>query len=97
MATTHTRFDVSEYLDSEDTIAAYLEDCLEEGGVELFQKALGEVARAKGVADIAQATGLSRPGLYKALSEDGNPGFATIDKILHTFGLRLSVQPITHP
>jgi probable addiction module antidote protein len=96
MTAAHTRFDVSEYLDSEEMIAAYLEECLEEGGIELFQKALGDVARAKGVSDISQATGISRPGLYKALSGEGNPGFATVDKILHAFGLRLSIQPIHH-
>lgn len=90
MAKTKTRpWDAVEHLNSDKDIAAYLEAALEEGDAALFAAALGDVARAKGMAAIARDTGLGRESLYKALSADGNPEFATVLKVLQSLGLKL--------
>lgn len=89
-----TKFDVSEYLDDEETILAYLEECLEEGDINLFQKALGDVAKAKGMTAVARDAGIAREALYRALSETGNPAFATIVNAMKPLGFRLSVEKI---
>lgn len=90
MAKTKTRlWDAAEHLDSEKDIVAYLEAALEEGDAALFSAALGDVARAKGMSEIARATGLGRESLYKALSPEGNPEFATVLKVLRSLGLKL--------
>jgi probable addiction module antidote protein len=90
MAKTKTRpWDVAEHLESEQDMAAYLEAALEEGDAVLFTAALGDIARAKGMTEIARATGLGRESLYKALSPDGNPEFATVLKIVRSLGLKL--------
>ncbi len=85
-------WDAADYLTDKESIAAYLDAALEDGDPELLKAALGDVARAKGMADIADATGLSRTSLYKALSQDGNPEFATVVKVLHSLGLRMGVK-----
>ena len=72
-------------------IAAYLDAVLEDGDPDLLKAALGDIARAKGMTVIAQAAGLGRANLYKALSPDGNPEFATVAQVLKALGLRLSV------
>lgn len=95
MSTQHTRFDVAEYLVDDETIAAYLDACLEEGGVTLFQKAVGEVARARGMGEVASASGVTRASLYKSLTEEGNPALGTMNRVIESFGLRFSVQPLT--
>jgi probable addiction module antidote protein len=76
-------------LKSDKDIAAYLESALDVGDAALFTAALGDVARAKGMTEIARKTGLGRESLYKALSPDGNPEFATVLKVMHSLGLDL--------
>ena len=85
-------WDIARYLDSDEAIAAYLDAVLEENDPPLLAAALGDVARAKGMTQIAQATGLGRESLYKALSLDGNPEFRTVQKVLRSLGLRLRVS-----
>jgi probable addiction module antidote protein len=83
------KWDAADHLETADDMAAYLEAALEEGDPTLFAAALGDVARAKGMSDIARATGLGRESLYKALSPGGNPEFATVLKVLQSLGLKL--------
>ncbi len=90
MAKTKTQtWDAADYLKSEKDMAAYLEAALEEGDSALFAAALGDIARAKGMTEVARDTGLGRESLYKALSPDGNPEFATVLKVLRSLGLKL--------
>ena len=86
-----TRWDAGDYLETKEDIAAYLDAVLEDGDPELLKAALGDVARAKGMTEIARAAGLGRANLYKALSPAGNPEFATVAAVLKALGLRLSV------
>jgi len=85
------RWDAADTLENREDIAAYLDAALEDGDPDLLKAALGDIARAKGMTEIAEATGLGRTNLYKALSPDGNPEFATVAKVLKALGLRLSV------
>jgi len=90
MQKTKTRlWDPAEHLETEEDMAAYLEAALEEGDPALVAAALGDIARAKGMSQIARETGLGRESLYKALSAEGNPEFATVLKVLRSLGLRL--------
>ncbi len=90
MQKTKTRlWDPAEHLETEEDMAAYLEAALEEGDPALVAAALGDIARAKGMTQIARETGLGRESLYKALSAEGNPEFATVLKVLRSLGLRL--------
>jgi probable addiction module antidote protein len=91
MARKTRRWDAAETLKTKADIAAYLDAVLEDGDPELLNAALGDIARAKGMTEIAQATGLGRANLYKALSPDGNPEFTTVARVLKVLGLRLSV------
>src|SRR5215467_2371022 len=84
-------WDVTEHLKSEEDIANYLEAAFEEGDPSLVAAALGDVARAKGMSKIAEAAGLGRESLYKALSSEGNPELATVLKVVQALGLRLKV------
>lgn len=84
-------YDIAERLDSESAIFHYLEAAFEDGDPQLIKAALGDAARARGMADIAKQAGISRAGLYKALGEDGNPSLDTLSSILGAFGVRLSV------
>jgi probable addiction module antidote protein len=86
-----TRWDAADYLETKEDIAAYLDAVLEDGDPELLKAALGDIARSKGMTEIARAAGLGRSNLYKALSPDGNPEFATVASVLKALGLRLSV------
>ncbi len=90
-----TRFDVSEHLRTPEEMAAYLEACFEEAGGDaaFIAKALGDIARAKGMSQIARETGLSRESLYKALSGERTPGFDTILKVVQALGLKLHAVP----
>jgi probable addiction module antidote protein len=92
--TTTTRYDVAEHLRTADDMAAYLEASFEEanGDAAFIAKALGNIARAKGMAQVARNAGLSRESLYKALSGDRSPGFDTILKVIEALGLKLSAQ-----
>ena len=85
-------WDAADRLTDKASIAAYLDAALEDGDPELIKAALGDIARAKGMTEIAAATGLSRTSLYKALSQDGNPEFVTVVKVLHSLGLRIGVR-----
>src|SRR4030067_3245354 len=86
-----TKYDVSEHLRTSEEMAAYLEACIEEanGDAAFIAKALGDIARAKGMAQVARDAGLSRESLYKALSGDRSPGFDTILKVVGALGLQL--------
>ncbi len=90
------KWDSAEYLQTDEDMALYLEACLEEAGDDaaFIAKALGNIARAKGMTQIAKDTGLGREGLYKSLSGKGNPNFATILKVLSALGFRLHVQHV---
>lgn len=89
-----TRFDSADYLNSAEAIAGYLDAYLEESTPEELREALATVARSHGVSDLARRSGVSRPGIYKALGQDGNPSFETIQAILGAMGLRLKVVPV---
>lgn len=91
MARKTRRWDAAETLKTKRDIAAYLDAVLEDGDPDLLKAALGDVARSKGMTELARATGLGRANLYKALSPDGNPEFATVARVLKALGLRLSV------
>jgi probable addiction module antidote protein len=86
-----TRYDVAEHLRTPEEMAAYLEACLEEadGDAAFIAKALGDIARAKGMSQVARDAGLSRESLYKALSGSRSPGFDTILKVVEALGLEL--------
>jgi probable addiction module antidote protein len=93
--TVTTRYDVAEHLRTPVEMAAYLEACLEEAGGDaaFVAKALGDIARAKGMAQVARDAGLSRESLYKALSGERSPGFDTVLKVVQALGLRLHAEP----
>jgi probable addiction module antidote protein len=88
------KWDSAEHLKTDEDMAAYLEACLEEAGDDaaFIAKALGNIARAKGMTQLSKDTGLGRESLYKALSGEGNPSFATILKVTHALGLKFHVQ-----
>ena len=89
-----TRYDVAEHLRTTEEMAAYLEACLEEadGDAAFIAKALGNIARAKGMAQVARDAGLSRESLYKALSGERSPDFDTILKVVEALGLELHAE-----
>ncbi len=91
-----TRYDVAEHLRTPEEMAAYLEASMEEanGDSAFIAKALGDIARAKGMSQVARDTGLSRESLYKALSGERSPGFDTILKVVEALGLKLHAQAI---
>lgn len=91
---TVSRYDSADYLKSEADMAAYLEACLEEApdDAAFLAAALGTIARARGMVQLARDTGISRDGLYKALSKDGNPSLATVLKVIRALGLKLTPQ-----
>ena len=91
-----TRYDVAEHLRTPEEMAAYLEACFEEanGDAAFIAKALGDIARAKGMTQVARDAGLSRESLYKALSGDRSPSFDTILKVLNALGLKLHAEAI---
>ena len=93
--TTTKRYDVAEHLRTPAEMAAYLEACFEEanGDAALIAKALGDIARAKGMTQVARDAGVSRESLYKALSGDRSPDFNTILKVVGALGLKLHAAP----
>jgi probable addiction module antidote protein len=90
-----TVYDAAQYLETDEDIAAYLEAALEDGDPALIAAALGDIARARGMTDVARTTGLGRESLYKALSSDGNPEFATVMKVIKALGLRLHAEVVS--
>jgi probable addiction module antidote protein len=94
MMPTTRPFDPAQYLDDDESVAAYMTEALESGDVSFIADALGVIARAKGMRQIASETNLSRESLYRALSSEGNPEFATIVGVMKALGLRLTASPI---
>ncbi len=94
MQTKTAPYDVAEFLETPEEMAAYLEACIQKSGGDaaFIAKALGDIARAKGMTQIARESGLSRESLYKALSGDRNPSFDTILKVISALGLQLSAS-----
>ncbi len=86
-------FDPAEYLDDAESIAAYLDEAMATSDARFIAKSLGVVARARGMTQMAQETGLSRESLYRALSDDGNPEFSTLLAVVSALGLQLSITP----
>jgi len=88
------KWDSAEYLKTGQDIALYLDACLEEAGDDpaFIAKALGNIARARGMSQLARDTGLGRESLYKALSGEGNPSFATILKVMSALGIKLHAE-----
>ena len=90
--TTTRPWDAAEHLNSAADMVDYLEAALEDGDASLIAAALGDIARAKGMTEIARKTGLGRESLYKALSAEGNPEFSTVLKVLQALGLKLHAK-----
>jgi probable addiction module antidote protein len=88
------RYDVADHLKTEEDIANYLEACFEEAGddASFIAAALGDVTRAHGMDELSEATGLTREGLYRSLSKDGNPSLGTVLKVMKAFGLKLKPE-----
>jgi probable addiction module antidote protein len=89
-----TRFDAADYVNTEERQAAYIAAALETGDADFVRDALGIVARARGMAEIAKGAGLNRESLYRTLGKAGNPEFATVMRIVHALGLTLSARPV---
>ncbi|MEA1891525.1 MAG: addiction module antidote protein [Campylobacterota bacterium] len=87
-----TTFDVSQYLDSKEMIAEYLSQVLQDGDMNELLEAIGNIAKAKGMSQIAKDTGLGRESLYKTFSADSKPRFETIMKVLDSFGVKLQAS-----
>jgi probable addiction module antidote protein len=85
-------FDAAEYLKTEDDMVAYLEAAFEEDDPRVVAAALGDIARAKGMSQVAREAGLGRESLYRSLSEEGNPELATVMKVMRSLGLSLHVD-----
>ncbi len=85
-------WDAAEHLETNEDMIAYLDAALEDGDPSLIVAVLGDIARAKGMTQVARDTGLGRESLYKALSPTGNPEFATILKVVRALGLQFHVQ-----
>lgn len=92
MAIETTKFDIQDHLSSPEDVAAYLEAIFEDGDPALIAAGLGDVARSKGMSQIAKAAGVSREGLYKALSADGDPRLSTFLGVIKALGLTLTIE-----
>lgn len=94
MAIKTMRWDSAEHLKTDEDIQLYLEACIEEAGDDpaFIVHALGGIAKAKNMSQLSRDTGISREGLYKAFSPDGNPTFATVAKVAKALGLQITVQ-----
>jgi probable addiction module antidote protein len=93
MTVTFARFDVADYLDSEELMAKYLSVAAEDPNPDIFLAALGDVAKARGMAQIARDSGLGRESLYKALSPGAHPRFETVNAVLKALGVKLTFVP----
>ncbi|RYE87145.1 MAG: putative addiction module antidote protein [Hyphomicrobiales bacterium] len=89
-----TKWDVVDYLESDEDIAHFLEAAFDDGDPAVITAALGAVARAKGMTQLAKDTGLAREALYRSLSAQGKPEFTTVLKVMKAFGLRLTAVPL---
>ena len=90
---TYAPFEIADYLDNEEVIAEYLSAAAQEKDSDILLRALSDVAKARGMAQVAKDAGLGRESLYKALSGEGNPSFATILKVMGALGVELHVKP----
>ncbi len=90
-------FDAAEYLNSEEDVAAYLTTVLEENDPALLATALGDIARARGMTQVAKDSGITREALYKALRPGSEPRFETVSRVCAALGVRLVVQPVRAP
>jgi probable addiction module antidote protein len=86
------RFDVVDYLKTEEDIAGYLTAVLEDGDPALFVAAIGDIARAKGMSEIAKKSGVTRESLYRSLKIEARPRFETVTRVIHALGMKLSVH-----
>jgi probable addiction module antidote protein len=88
------RWDILEHLKTEEDMRLYIEACFDEAGDDpaFITRALGDVARTRGMTELSRATGIGRDSLYKALSGEGNPSFGTVLKVIHALGLELRVS-----
>jgi probable addiction module antidote protein len=91
MALKLKKWDVTEHMDSEEFVSEYLKAAFESGNIPEITRALADIARARNMTDIAAKMGISRQGLYKTLSENDNPEFATIQKLITALGLQMSI------
>lgn len=91
-----SRFDVTDYLDSEDMIAEYLNAALEHGNADLLVAAIADIAKARGISKIAADAGLGRESLYKTLAPGSKPKLETILKLLNALGIKLTASPELH-
>lgn len=89
-----TTWDTADHLETAEDVAAYLEAVFEDGDPELITHALGVVARAKGMTEVARKTGLGRQNLYKALSADGRPEFATVLSVVRALGMKMTISVV---
>ena len=92
------KWDSAEHLKTDEDMVLYLQACMDEAGDDaaFIAKALGNIARAKSMTQLAKDTGMGRESLYKALSGEGNPSFGTILKVMHALGIKLQPQAATH-
>ena len=90
MSSKFTKWDVCDYLKTEEDYAHYLNAAIEEGDPDLLQMAIGDIARAKGMTSVAEDAGLGRESLYKALRAEANPSFKTIAKVAKALGLKIT-------
>ncbi|MDO4252660.1 MAG: putative addiction module antidote protein [Rothia sp. (in: high G+C Gram-positive bacteria)] len=97
MAVKISTWDASEYLETEEDIAAYLNAALEDGDPSLLQAALGDVAKARGMSVISREAGVGRESLYKSLSESGNPSWQTMSKVITALGLKVEFKVAPAP
>ncbi len=88
-----SHYDAADYLETEDDIRLYLDACQEEGDPALIAAALGDIARARNMTQLAKEAGMTRAGLYKALSAEGNPSFSTVSKVAKALGLKVTIHP----
>lgn len=91
-----TTFEAADYLDSEEMMAEYLNQALASGDTDLLLAAIGDVAKARGMAQVARDAGLGRESLYKALTAGAKPRFDTVFKVLQALGVRMYAQPLSH-
>jgi probable addiction module antidote protein len=90
-----SKFEVADYLDSPAMIAAYIEAALEDGDPKTISMALGDIARAKGMTDVAKEAGITREALYKSLSDKGDPKLSTLLGVLKALGLKMNVKAVS--
>lgn len=91
-----SRFEASRFLDSPETISAFLNEVMKENDSQILMQALGEVAKARGVSQLAQDAGVSRESLYKTLKKGDKTRFSTVQKLLLALGVELTIKPVKH-